>query len=123
MDDIPDNHALASRSVAGPPAPLSPTIPANRAYGYGSGGAIWRHCVTDHSGIGAKLFEYWRIFRKRKWVILSVAAACLTIGILITLIATPLYTATVRLQIDRNVAKIVEGGNITPTVGATTPSL
>ena len=84
-------------------------------YGYGSGG---QYGVPDQPGIGAKLFEYWRIFRKRKWVILSVAAACVAIGILITLMTTPLYTATVRLQIDRNVAKVVEGGNVTPTEGA-----
>jgi len=31
---------------------------------------------------------------------------------------TPLYTATVRLQIDRNVAKIVEQGNVTPLEGS-----
>ena len=34
-----------------------------------------------------------------------------------TLMTTPLYTATVRLQIDRNVAKVVEGGNVTPLEG------
>ena len=28
---------------------------------------------------------------------------------------TPLYTATVRLQIDQNVAKIVQGDNVMPT--------
>ena len=115
MDDIPDNQALASRSIAGPPAPLPPTTLANRGYGYGSGG---QYGIPDQPGIGAKLFEYWRIFRKRKWVILSVAAACVAIGILITLMTTPLYTATVRLQIDRNTAKVVEGGNVTPTEGA-----
>src|SRR5262249_41127848 len=31
-----------------------------------------------------------------------------------TLMETPLYTATVRLQIDKNVAKIVEGDNVIP---------
>ena len=28
---------------------------------------------------------------------------------------TPLYTSTVRLQIDQNAGKIVEGGNVAPT--------
>jgi polysaccharide biosynthesis transport protein len=114
MNDIPGKQALESCSIAALPAPLSPTTPANRGYGYGSGG---QYGVPDQPGIGAKLFEYWRIFRKRKWVILSVAAACVAIGILITLMTTPLYTATVRLQIDRNVAKVVEGGNVTSTEG------
>ena len=31
---------------------------------------------------------------------------------------TPLYMATVRLQIDRNVAKIVDSGNVLPVEGS-----
>jgi capsular exopolysaccharide synthesis family protein len=31
---------------------------------------------------------------------------------------TPLYTSTVRLQIDRTVAKIIEGGNVAPAEGS-----
>jgi capsular exopolysaccharide synthesis family protein len=63
----------------------------------------------------AKLFEYWRLFKKRKWLILSIAAAFVTLNGARTVMETPLYTATVRLQIDANVAKIVEGGdNVMP---------
>jgi polysaccharide biosynthesis transport protein len=65
----------------------------------------------------AKLFEFWWVLKKRKWVVLSVLLAFLAIGALRTLMKTPLYTATVRLQIDRNVAKVVEGGNVTPVEG------
>jgi succinoglycan biosynthesis transport protein ExoP len=61
-----------------------------------------------------KLLEYWHILNKRKWLILSIAASFLVLGGLRTLMETPLYTATVRLQIDRNVAKIVEGDNVMP---------
>ncbi len=57
------------------------------------------------------------ILVKRRWLILSVVAASLVLTVLITLMQTPLYTSTVRLQIDRQVAKIVEGGNITPIEG------
>src|SRR5215831_3588052 len=66
----------------------------------------------------SNLFEYWRILIKRKWLIGSVAVASLALGALATLMTTPLYTAAVRLQIDRNVAKIVEGGNVTPVEGS-----
>src|SRR5262249_29777512 len=55
--------------------------------------------------------------KKRKWVVLSVLVAFPAIGALASLMTTPLYTATVRLQIDRNVAKVVEGGNVTPVEG------
>ena len=85
--------------------------PARQPYGAGpdDGGA----------GLGADLREYWRILNKRKWVIVSVIArAVLALGAVRTLMETPLYTATVRLQIDRNVAKIVEGGNVTPIEGS-----
>ena len=41
----------------------------------------------------------------------------LTLGAVRTLMMTPLYEATVRLQIDRNVAKVVESGNVTPVEG------
>src|SRR5262249_29296557 len=66
----------------------------------------------------AKLFEFWWVLKKRKWLVLSVLLAFLAIGALVTLMTTPLYTATVRLQIDRNVAKVVEGGNVTPLEGS-----
>ena len=51
------------------------------------------------------------------------AGAFVVLGAVRTLMETPLYTATVRLQIDRNVAKIVEGGNVTPVEGADTEFL
>ena len=58
------------------------------------------------------LLECWRILNKRKWLILSIAAAFLVIGAVRTLMQTPLYTATVRLQIDADTAKVVESGNV-----------
>ena len=60
------------------------------------------------------ILEIWRIVYKRKWLILSIAVALLTIGTLRTLMKTPLYTATARLQIDRNVAKIVNTEGVLP---------
>jgi hypothetical protein len=58
--------------------------------------------------------EYWRIVNKRKWVIASIR------GVLVLDLANAdgdASTATARLQIDRNVAKVVEGGNVTPGRG------
>ncbi|HZA01886.1 MAG TPA: exopolysaccharide transport family protein, partial [Hyphomicrobiaceae bacterium] len=68
--------------------------------------------------LGPTLLEYWRIINKRKWVIVSILAAVFALGALRTLMTTPLYTATARLQIDRNVTKVVEGGNISPIEGS-----
>ena len=63
---------------------------------------------------GVKLLDYWRIFYKRKWLILGITAAFVAITAVRTLMETPLYTAAVRLQIDRSAAKMVESGNVTP---------
>ncbi|MGJ0533706.1 GumC family protein [Methylocystis sp.] len=82
---------------------------------YGRIGAYAGNAPETHDGLGLDLREYWRILNKRKTLIASIAAAFLAIGLIWTLMQTPLYTATVRLQIERNVAKIVESGNVTPT--------
>src|SRR5262245_24477960 len=64
------------------------------------------------------LMAYWRIVTKRKWLILSILGTVVVIGAVRTLMETPLYTTGIRLQIDRNVAKVVEGGNVAPMEGA-----
>lgn len=60
------------------------------------------------------LLEIWRIAYKRKWLIVSVAAAFVVVGAVRTLMQVPLYTASVRLQIDRSVAKVVQTEGVTP---------
>src|SRR5688572_27354870 len=101
-DGRPTQGRLVPQS-AGVPAPREPYGELGSPYGADpyDGGA----------GLGADMREYWRILSKRKWVVISIALAVLTLGAVRTLMMTPLYEATVRLQIDRNVAKVVEGGN------------
>jgi polysaccharide biosynthesis transport protein len=77
-------------------------------------GAYPARSDPETTEFAAKLFEFWWVFKKRKWLVLSVLLAFVAIGALRTLMKTPLYTATVRMQIDPNVTKVVEGGNITP---------
>jgi capsular exopolysaccharide synthesis family protein len=69
------------------------------------------------SDLQAGILVYLRILIKHRWLILSIVSASLVFGAVITLMKTPLYTSTIRLQIDRSVSKIVEGGNITPVEG------
>jgi succinoglycan biosynthesis transport protein ExoP len=66
---------------------------------------------------GLSLHEYLRILIKRKWLILSILGAAVVIGTLTTLMKTPLYTSTVRMQIDPNTAKIVQSGDVTAVEG------
>jgi polysaccharide biosynthesis transport protein len=63
------------------------------------------------------LREYWRTVKKRKWLIGGVTVSFVLIGLLWTLMATPYYTSVVRIQIDRDVAKVVEGGGVIPGEG------
>jgi polysaccharide biosynthesis transport protein len=97
--------------------PVGSTAPAIRnpysapgGYGTGYGNGMGE----AEGGFLPDLLEYWRIVNKRKWLILSIIGSALALGVLVTLMQTPLYTATVRLQIDRNAAKVVEGGSVAP---------
>ncbi len=56
---------------------------------------------------------------KRRWLILGITLGFLALGGIQTLLQTPLYSATVRIQIEREPAKVVEGGAIMPAEMAT----
>lgn len=62
--------------------------------------------------------DYLRVINRRRWLILTITAVILTFGTIHVLMQTPLYTATVRIQIDRSVAKVVDAGNVSPAEGA-----
>jgi succinoglycan biosynthesis transport protein ExoP len=99
-------------SAGGQLVPTTQTLPRiTDPYGpppdYGAAG------VEASEPFRLKLLETWRILNKRKWLILGIAASLIALNTIRTLMQTPLYTATVRLQIERE-AKIVEGGDIMP---------
>ncbi|MGH9805806.1 MAG: GumC family protein, partial [Terriglobia bacterium] len=81
---------------------------------YGAVGTYGPAMPEESDEFSLDLVEYLRILNKRKWLIAGVAVAFLALGALVTFMMTPHYKATVRLQIDRQAAKIVEGGNVTP---------
>ncbi len=107
---------LDNRASLGKLVKASGTVPAVRDPYSSPGG----YSVTAELPVDGRidLLEYWRVVLKRKWLVLGTIAGCLTVGALMTLLTTPLYSSTVRLQIDRNVAKVVEGGNVTPVEGS-----
>ena len=59
--------------------------------------------------------DYLSIAKRRKWLILSIAAAFAVIGLVVTLFMTPLYTASATLEIQR------ESSNFTPVKDSTQP--
>lgn len=73
--------------------------------------------VLDDGAEGIDVLSYVRLVLKHRYVIGGVVAGCVALGLLATLMMTPYYTSSVRLQIDRNAAKVVEGGNVSPLEG------
>ena len=47
------------------------------------------------------LLQYWALARRRLWLILSIIAATVAVGIVLILVVTPRYTATARVEIQR----------------------
>jgi capsular exopolysaccharide synthesis family protein len=77
----------------------------------------------DEVPLAVTLRQYLYMVVKRKWLILSVALAFTVLGSVRTLMQTPLYMATVRIQIEREAAKVVEGGNTNPAEAGSTDFL
>ena len=108
MTDRQEDHSNDSRG--GRLVPAGGPVPAPRDP-YGEFGPYAGGAPEGSGDFRVVLFEYWRIFNKRKWLILSIVSAFVTLGALRTLMQTPLFTSSVRLQIDRTAAQVVDKGN------------
>ena len=102
------------------PAKLVPTTAAVPATvnPYGELGVYPSGAADGSQELGIEIREYLRILNKRKWIVISITLAVLALGALRTLMVTPLYTSTVRLQIDRNATEVIKGGEVTPAEDA-----
>lgn len=52
--------------------------------------------------------QYLRIAMRWKWLVLGVVAACVLLGVIITLLMTPQYTATSTIEISRESDKVTQ---------------
>ncbi|ADH90500.1 capsular exopolysaccharide family [Ancylobacter novellus DSM 506] len=95
------------------PAPMEPrNVPAMReSYGYGVAGYP---DYAEESELAATLRYFIGIAWKWRTLILGTAGAFLAIGLAYSFLATPLYSANVRIQIDREPGKIVDNGTMAP---------
>jgi uncharacterized protein involved in exopolysaccharide biosynthesis len=55
---------------------------------------------TESNGVPA-LVSYWHAVLRRRWTILAIVVAAAALGMVLSLLATPYYKATARIQIDR----------------------
>ena len=111
-----DRAGNEPRSLPAPELlPANALVDSARHTALGRGTSSYRPAfdVGDRdTDLRATLAGYLRVIRKRRWLILSIATAVLGIGLGRTLMETPLYAASVRIQIDRQAAKIVDGGGV-----------
>jgi succinoglycan biosynthesis transport protein ExoP len=85
----------------------SPRDPLPDASGHGGSQAHDSALVATPPAI----VQLWNIVLRHKWVLFAIMAAALAAGLLLTLLATPEYTATTRIEISR------ERQNITSVEG------
>ena len=100
-------HSLVTAGAA------QTALTKREAYGYGAG-ANGPAQQEDEADLAASVRQYAHMLLKRQWLILSIALVTVVLGGLHTLLKTPLYLATVRIQIEREPAKILEGGATSP---------
>src|SRR5262245_58006863 len=62
---------------------------------------------TDSDQLRATVFNCLQIVFKRRWLIATVTVAILLLGLVVTMLQTPMFTASATLQIDREAAKVV----------------
>jgi polysaccharide biosynthesis transport protein len=112
--NLPDDAEPKAVVATAQTVPLA-RDPYNSAAGSYYGPAYGQYAETP-SSFQLNLLEYLRIVVKHRWLILSIVAAALVFGAVRTLMQTPLYTSTVRLQIDPMTltAKVTEAGGTAP---------
>ena len=71
--------------------------------------------TADQPTIADSIRAAWRIFNKRKWLIIGITTVFLATTILRMLMLTPVYSATVRIQIDQAGSKILDKGEVSQT--------
>jgi polysaccharide biosynthesis transport protein len=60
------------------------------------------------------IYKYLRVFNKYRWLIASLVLVSLLIGAAVTYLSTPIYRATISLQIDRDSMNIVNVDGLQP---------
>lgn len=63
--------------------------------------------------------EIWRLAVKHRFTIIGATLAALIIGAIVTMVMTPIYTASTTLQIDREAARVLDVDGVQPRESAT----
>ncbi|MEO5772681.1 MAG: polysaccharide biosynthesis tyrosine autokinase [Sphingomicrobium sp.] len=98
-------------------APIFPGSLERRAVGPAAVAPEWTAYGQPSESI---VRVYWRILYRWRWLVLASVAACLALAILVSMLTPKEYSSTVRLQIARETAKVIDlkGGGEEPELDA-----
>lgn len=74
----------------------------------------WKSHIEDDDDDTINLREYWDIIVKRKWTVLTFFAIVVVSVVTATFLMTPIYRASLTLQIERQEAKVLDYQGVTP---------
>ena len=63
------------------------------------------------------LLAYWHILVKRRWMVLSILAGMVALALLLTLLTTPIYRASVLVELQKDGTQVVQVGGVQPGDG------
>lgn len=92
-----------------------PPAPYEGGYDRSYGGGYTTAADRDDDSLVKALRLFLHIVWKRRWLIASITLAMLVLAAVVTFLQTPQYTASVRLQIEREAAKVIEGAEVSPS--------
>jgi succinoglycan biosynthesis transport protein ExoP len=77
-------------------------------------GAASKPAAQDPAGQAFNISEYWRLLVKHRLVVAGLFIAAIVVGVVATLLTTPVYTASTTLQIDREAARVLNTDDTMP---------
>lgn len=77
----------------------------------GTGGSAW-HSID--------LRAVWSATYRNRYLVIAALVSCILLAIVLTFLATPIFQATSRIQIDMQAAQIIEGADVQPASGGNT---
>jgi capsular exopolysaccharide synthesis family protein len=75
----------------------------------------------DMEGEQSVFTRYLHVLLRRKWFVVGAVAVAVIVGLMITLMTTPVYTASTRLEINRVGAQVVDVRDVEPETGVGDP--
>ena len=69
-----------------------------------------------HKGVAQTpiLLKYWQVLMRHRWLVLGVIAAAIIVGVVVTLLQDPLYSAQTRIEVRRGQDNVTDVESVTP---------